>query len=87
MFFSCPLLSRCTTSGARGKLMSVLPIRLADDTLDELRKKAAAEGIPVGEFARILIEARVHGPNHGADQSAARIRRVLCDVSPTDDAA
>ena len=86
MLFSIPLLSRCATSGARGKLMSALPIRLADDTLDGLRKKASAEGIPVGEFARILIEARVHGPNHGAEQSAARIRRVLGDVYPADDA-
>lgn len=79
------LLSRCATSGARGKLMGALPVRLADDTLDGLRKQAAAEGIPASEFARILIEARVHGPNHGAEQSAARIRRVLGDGYPTDD--
>lgn len=87
MIFSIPLLSRCATSGARGKLMSALPVRLADDTLDGLRKKAAAEGIPVGEFARILIEARVHGPNHGAQQNAARIRRVLGDGYAIDYAA
>ena len=71
-----PCLSRSGTSSPLGKLTAIQRLRLSEPTDQRLREIAASEGVPVGEFLRVLVEVRVHGVEHAQRIAAAQIRRV-----------
>lgn len=71
-----PLLSRSGHSSPFGKLTPMPTVRLGDATVDGLRRLASNEGVPFGEFVRITLESRVHGPGLVESVAVARIRRV-----------
>lgn len=71
-----PAFARSGTSNPLGKLYPI-KVNLAMASHDELHRLASEVGMPVSEYLRVLIEARLHGPDHAAKVAADRVRRVL----------
>jgi len=75
---SQPALSRTGATGAFGKLTAELPkMRLAEETMEGLRRLSHDEDIPLAEYVRTLLDAHVHGEEHVAKVAAQRVLRVV----------
>jgi len=72
-----PCLSRSGRTHSDGKLIELPTLRVGAATADGLRRLAAAEGMPLAEFVRTLLDARVFGAAHVESLAVDRIRRVV----------
>lgn len=74
---SNPALSRAGYSNPLGKLYPMPKVGLPECTLEALRAKSNAAGMPFSEYVRLVLEAHVHGSDHAQKVAADRVRRVL----------
>lgn len=72
-----PLESR-TTIGAFDNLTDEMPkIRMSDETMLVLRRKAAATHMSLSEYVRMRLDIFAFGEDHIANLCAERARRVV----------
>lgn len=64
-------------SNPLGKLYPMPKVGLSEATLEELRTRASAAGMPFSEYVRLVLEAHAHGADHAERVAAERVRRVL----------